>query len=269
MTETALEAGSLPDTEQPTETPETAAPDPSEKPDPNVTANGEKLDRQTRNWRALERDRDHWREMAMLHAKPSREAPPADDPEPADTVKTLADFEYDEAKFQKHIFEQAEKRSVAVARRELEQAREQEAAQRRVQSFKAREAEFAKTVEDYEEVAHYRANINAAMADVIRESDDGPALAYHLGKNPEIAEKIAQLPPIAAARELGMIEARLAFEREQAKAAKVSKAPPPPPKVDGVEAPTSVRVDTPEGDSLSDEEWVRRRNKQIERRRST
>lgn len=275
MPETANEAGSPPEvTAQPTETPEVAAPDPSEKPaDPNVTANGERLDRQTRNWRALETDRDHWRELALRFSQQPQASQPAA-PEPAKTepTKTLADFEYDESKYAEHLREtlrtSLSQEARAAAKAELAAERERQAAEARKAGYRTRVNEFAKTVEDFDEVAgNPRLAISPDMAEVIQESDDGPALAYYLGKNPDVADKIAQLPPKAAARELGKIEARLAFEREKAKSEKVSKAPPPPPKVDGTaEVPANVKPDSAESDSLSDQEWTRRRNKQLARR---
>lgn len=226
-----------------------------------------RLDELTRNWREAER-----REAALLALLQQNRTQPEATPRPAqdDKPKTLADFDYDEGKFQAHIFEQAERRSVEAARRELTAAQERDAAERRKSSFKSRSTEFAKTVEDFESVAYDRSlSISPDMAEVIQDSDDGPALLYHLGKNPDIAEKIAQLPPKAAARELGKIEARLAFEREKAKPNKVSGAPPPPPKVEGADPGNlSVKPDDPESDKLSDQEWARKRNKQLERRRS-
>lgn len=260
-------------------TPPTGQGQPDKATDPNVTANGEKLDRQTRNWRALERDRDHWREMALRMQPPSqqppapREAPPAN----ADQLKQLSDFEYDEGKYQRYLHDTLRSSITeevrAAIRTEISGERERQESERRRSSFRSRETEFAKTVNDYEDVARDRnLAISPDMADVIQESDDGPALLYHLGKNPDIAEKIAQLPAKAAARELGKIEARLAFERERAAEAKkkVSEAPPPPSRVEGAD-PGSLNVKPGDADSdkLSDEEWTRRRNKQIAKQRGS
>lgn len=264
MTETALEAGSHPEVvEQPTETPEVV-----EKPvDPNITANGEKLDRQTRNWRALETDRDHWRELALQYARPKQETPPA--PEPTETFdKTLADFNYDEGEYRAHLREEIRREAAEVARREVQQQHSRETARQRETSFKAREAEFAKTADDYHAIAHNPSlPITEGMAEAILESEDGPALAYYLGKNPDVTAKLAQLPPLVAAREIGKIEARLAFEREKPKEV-VSKAPPPPPKIEGAQPGNlNVKPDDPESDKLSDAEWTRQRNKQLARKK--
>jgi hypothetical protein len=86
-----------------------------------------------------------------------------------------------------------------------------------------------KTYSDYKEVME-EANdipITPEMAEAIKTSDLGADIAYHLAKNPEDAMRISQMPPMAAARELGRIESYLEYEKNQAKTTKVSKAPPP------------------------------------------
>lgn len=221
---------------------------------------GKRIDELTRNWRETERDRDYWRDLALRYTQ----QPKVETPAPQETkLKTLADFDYDEAKFQSYLFDEAQKRSVEAARRELEQERERQTKSQRLSSFKSREAEFAKSVEDYDAVVRNpHLPITEAMVEVIQESDDGPALAYHLGKNPDIAEKISKLPPIAAARELGKIEARLAYEREKAKEKPVvSKAPPPPPKVDASQP--AIEKDP---DEMSTDEWLKWRQKQLRKK---
>lgn len=228
---------------------------------------GKKIDKLTKNWRETERERDYWREQALQKQReqpPEPVAPPVEAP-----LKTEADFDYDTAKYQQYLFAESERRATAAAKRELQAERDRQIKAQRDASFASRSKEFAKTVDDFDEVVKSDyLTITPDMAEVIKESDDGPALAYHLGKNPDVAAKIAQLPPIVAARELGKIEARLAFAREQAKDKPVSKAPPPPPRVEGTNPATSVKPDSPESDNaLSDAEWTRLRNKQASRRR--
>lgn len=226
---------------------------------------GKRIDELTRNWREAER-----REAALLEMLKTREQPKADPvPVQSEAIKTLADFEFDDAKYQAYIFETAQKRSVEAARRELEAERERRTKAQRDASFQVRSQEFAKTAEDYEDVTirNVRLPITDAMAEVIKESEEGPALFYHLGKNPDVAAKIAQLPPIVAARELGKIEAKLAFEREKAKEKPVSKAPQPAPKIEGGNPAFTIKPDSADSDALSDEDWTRLRNKQVSRRR--
>ena len=239
--------------------PSPAADEHSESDAPKSKGVQKRLDELTRNWRETERDRDHWRDLALRNnaPQPKQEAPQED------KLKTLADFEYDDAKFQAYVFEQAEKRSVNAAKRALKEEQELTTKKQRFESYRSKESEFAKTVEDYHDAINsLNAELVQGVAEAIVESDDGPALLYHLAKNREIAAQLAKLSPIAAAKELGRIEARLATERERAKAEKVSKAPPPPPKVEA----NDPAIDK-DPDQMTTEEWVKWREKQISKRR--
>lgn len=258
----AIESASPPDPapveEKPVETVE---------PDPNVTANGEKLDRQTRNWRALERDRDHWREVALQHLKPQQESPPA--PKEPEKVKTLADFNYDEAEYAAYVRTGSAAEAVKAARAEIEKAAAERERQKRQDAFAARERDFAKKNPDYMEVTRDASvPISTELAAAIIESDDGPELAYYLAKNVEVAEALVNLPERALAREIGRIEARLAYERKAAEEAKkrVSRAPAPPPTLDGVDATVDVQPGQPGAEKLDGDVWLKRREKQVRNR---
>jgi hypothetical protein len=218
----------------------------------------------TRNYRETERERDYLRqELERLRTQPVQKS----EPEPAG--KSLADFDYDERKYQSYLFSQAEQRAVQAAEKRLKEESERASTQRRQSEFARREEKFAKGVEDYHEVTRSEAlPITPAMSEVIAESDEGPALAYYLGKNLPIAESIARLSPLAAARELGRIEAKLLAERAAAKKPQVSKAPPPPPKIEGAgDGSTKVSPDSPDSDKLSTSEWMKAREKQLNRKR--
>lgn len=61
--------------------------------------------------------------------------------------------------------------------------------------------------------------ITPAMAEAIMDSEHGPEVAYHLGKNPAEAARIANLNPVSQARELGRIEALVSQARQAPKPA--------------------------------------------------
>jgi len=188
-----------------------------------------RIDELTRRRYDAERDRDYWREQAM------RAQPPPPKPDPvveSPAGKTLADFAYDEAKYQAHLFGEARKQAVQAAREELTKEQQTVTHTERVAAHQEREADYAKDLPDYFEIAHY-APISGPMAETIMESQNGPAIAYHLGKNPRIAAQIARLPPLQQAREIGRIEATLSVKP---KAPTVSAAPPPAPKIAGSDA---------------------------------
>ena len=260
-----------PVTPEVTEAPAESSPAKAEsRPDEAVDKVRSRIDELTRYRREAERraeraerEADQWREQALR----TTQQPKATEPEPS--AKTLADFEFDETKYQSYLFSEAEKRAVAAAEKRIREQQDQEKTVRRKSEFEKRESDYSKSVEDYIEVTRNPSvPITSDMAQVIAESEDGPALAYYLGKNVEIAERIAQLSPLAAAREMGRIEAKLAAERERAKEKTVSKAPPPTPKLDAAESGESVKPDSAESDrAMSDAEWVRRRNLQEKARR--
>jgi len=91
-------------------------------------------------------------------------------------------------------------------------------------SFRDKEDEAREKYPDYEKVA-YTAPISDLMAEVIKASDIGPDLAYHLGMNPDEAERIASLAPLLQARELGKLEIKLASAPTEK--VKASNAPAP------------------------------------------
>jgi len=215
---------------------------------------GKRIDELTRNWRETERDRDYWREMAITTRPP--EAPkPVETP----TDKTLADFNYDEVAYRKHIVTVARTEAVQAAKEELKREREEGYASERDADFADREDKYLKDAPDYMEVTRSpRLTITESMAETIKDSEHGPAIAYHLGKNPALAAQIARLPALQQAREIGRIEAKLTA----APPPKVSEAPPPAPKIDAVDP-----VIEKDHDKMTDAEWLAWRNKQLARQR--
>lgn len=221
-----------------------------------------RIDELTRRRYDAERERDYWREHAQRaqESKPEPAAPI----EPAVVGKTLADFAYDESKYQSYLFEQAESRAVKAAEAVLSKKQTETARFQTVTAHKEREAEFAKKVPDYFEIAHY-APITDSMAEIIMDSENSAELAYHLGKNRQVALNLSRLSPLQQARELGRLEAKLAAKPTPAA---ISGAPPPAPRLEGASSHGGLpKADAPESDKLSDVEWTRLRNKQIAKQR--
>lgn len=78
-------------------------------------------------------------------------------------------------------------------------------------AYAERVSQFEADHPDYEDVVMSDdLKISAAMSQVILEAEDGPAIAYHLGQNPDVAERLAKLSPAQAALEIGKISTRLA-----------------------------------------------------------
>jgi hypothetical protein len=177
---------------------------------------------------------------------------------------TLAQFDYDEAKYLAAVQEYTDARLEEKLNARLTEREQLSEKEKLTKSFLAREAEFSKATPDYKEkVYDPTLQITPVMAEVIAQSDEGPAIAYHLANNPELASQIARLSPMAAAREIGRIEAGLAKPPKP----KVSTAPPPPPKVDDALDEVDVRPGDPDSDKLSDAEWMKKREKELRNRK--
>lgn len=241
---------------KPTAEPAPAVKDPDEAVTQGVRS---RIDELTRYRREAERERDYWREIA----EKSREAKP---PEPIVEVpaKTLAEFGYDESKYQAYLFGEAQNRSVKAARAELDAEREREVLASLQADHADREAKYAETVPDYYDLVHKAPNdggpaISDTMAQTIMESENGPQIAHHLAKNPRLARQIYALPPLRQALEIGKMEAKLS---QAPPAPKVSQAPPPAAKLAPVEGSTDKKVE-----DMTDLEFAKMRRRQIAQRR--
>lgn len=131
-----------------------------------------------------------------------------------------------------------------LTEREVRAKREAQARQQNEQQEKFRERlhKGAEKYPDFEEVAlSADVPMSEAMAYAIADSDSSADIAYHLGKNPQEAARIAALPPWAAAREIGKIEDRIAAA--PAPNATTTAAPKPIRTVAGTNAPRAVDLD--------------------------
>lgn len=179
----------------------------------------ERIDELTRKAGEKEREAAYWRGVAEA-AKPKAE--PEAPKEAPGKPKADAYASYDE-------YIDALTDWKIEQRDQTREARQKAEAQ--AATWQSRATEAKATLTDFDEVLqNSTAPMNQAMADVIRESEHGPVLAYHLAKNPAEAGRIAQLSPLAAARELGRLEATLSAPKPKP-AQRVTSAPTPPTTV--------------------------------------
>ena len=175
--------------------------------------------------------------------------------------KTLADFDFDEAKYQEYANKVAQQNAADAVRAE-QQAAEQA---RRVEQFAAREAAFAPTVPDYRiATSDPTLPISPDMAEVIQGAEKGPEIAYYFAKNREEAALIARLPLVEAAMEIG----RIAATKLVAPPKPEKKPPEPPAKIAAKSTPRKIASNTPESDNLSDAEYYRREEARLAKKRA-
>lgn len=155
----------------------------------------ERIDELTRQRREAERQAEYWKARAEQKV----------DPDSLDYEEGLAE------RFSQRI------------RREQADTAKETAGQLATEAFNYRETIAREKFADYDTVTRNpNVAITSAMAEIIRDSDVGPDIAYHLGKNPAEAAQIAALSPTRQAVELGKLEVRIS-------APKALPAQPPAP----------------------------------------
>ena len=184
-------------------------------------------------------------EVAVLEAPAPELEPTAVAPEPVietEPARTYTQEEFDAlAAKQRHVYEKnlareqrkwereqtqrqseqqtltepaTEPNAVLQKAEELVAAREAAKQQSQVlESYHEREEEARGKYDDFEQVAYNpKLTITGVMAETIQSSDVGPEIAYYLGSNPKDADRISKLSPLAQAKEIGKIEAKLASD---------------------------------------------------------
>lgn len=114
--------------------------------------------------------------------------------------------------------------------REIEQQRDiQQKNAERVAGFNERAIAVRQANPDFDAVLQSAAvNVSQAVMETILESDDGPAVAYHLAKHPTELYRLNAMSERQQVLELGRISARLSAKVPERK---VTQAPPPAPAV--------------------------------------
>ena len=193
---------------------------------------GKRLAREQRKW-----EREQSQRLAEQQAKPT--AAPDLAPEQFETYE-----DYAEALAERKAHD-------LLARRDAE--KQQKAF---LEAYSEREEAARDKYDDFEQVA-YNPNlpVTDVMAQTIQASDNGPDVIYYLGSNPSEARRIAQLPPILQAREIGKIEVKLSAEPP---VRKTSNAPAPiapvTPRSNG--APRYDTTDPRSTKSMTTSEWI-------------
>ena len=127
--------------------------------------------------------------------------------------------------------------------------------------WEAAQETFREEYPDYDVVARNPTlPVSQAMADVLMELDNGPEVLYHLGKNPELAAKLAGLNDRKASIELARVSERLTTQVKRE-----SSAPKP---IEPVKSTGAANAD-PLSDKLSAEQWLKNRQKQVHERRAS
>ena len=199
---------------------------------------------------------------AIAPAAAPASAPAAPAADASDKPPTLEEHNFDPVALAdaqaKWLEKQVDKR-VAAAMTGVQAKQASEAV--RVQ-FESRVEAFAKAHSDFSTVVSNPAlpALNSAAARSVALSEQGPAIIYHLGKNPDLAARISRMPVEQQLVQIGRLEAQLApaaappppaTTTKPTRQKSVTSAPPPPAPVP---AGSAVSKDP---STMSMDEWVR------------
>ena len=143
---------------------------------------------------------------------------------------TLEDFDYDEAAFaeaktkrliQQHIPKAVAKIEKERIDRELSKAKAERSSKFSERVKKLDITDYAETITALSESVVLPVDVIEAIQDI----ENGPEVAYYLGKNIDKASKLSEMRPTRAALEVGKISASLESVSKQKK--KITKAPTP------------------------------------------
>lgn len=162
-------------------------------------------------------------EQAMRGNQP---APAAEQPDAEPKREQYANYDDWVAALAEHRAAKRAEKIIAdrfgqVHQQQTDFAQQQEVMRLRNQ-FAARQQDFAKKNADYFDVVQTEdVRIPNEAAAFLHTMEDAPAVIYHMAKNPEVAQRLWNEPPIRQAMLLGELSAQLKTPP------KVSNAPPP------------------------------------------
>jgi hypothetical protein len=194
---------------------------------------GKRLAREQRKW-----EREQTLKLADLEAKRT----PAPAPPAPDDFTTAA--EYAEALAERKAQELVRQRETAQQQAKL------------LEAYHEKEEDARGRYDDFEQVAYNPSlPVTDVMAQTIQASEIGPDLIYWLGSNPKESKRIADLPPILQAKEIGKIEAKLAAD-PPVKKTSTAPAPIAPVTARSTSSPAYDTTDPRSVKAMSTSEWI-------------
>ena len=133
-------------------------------------------------------------------------------------------FEYAEA-----LAEWTAEKAINDRQEAENKAKDQEKRDKAIKTWTKRVEEFKSTVSDFDDMVQSSdVTVSDDVRDAIIDSEFGPQILYALAENDKIANKLNELSPAAAMREIGKLEAK--FERQAERAARKAAEPEEAPK---------------------------------------
>lgn len=255
-----------------TDKPEETETEESEKDKPRRKGGIQKrVDKLTQRVSAAQAEAEYWKREALKNAAAQKEAPKPDAASPTEAAQgkpKADDFDTHEAYVEALTDWKVGQAEAKRAERETKSRMETEAQRldrehaERIQSFRSKHDDFDELLQ--EGLSDVPAS--PALEQVIKSSDVGPELLYELAKDPAEAARIARLPAMSLAREIGKLEARITSKASSEKNPEPKKITNAPKPLTPVNARGGKTEKSPE--EMSYQEFKKWREGQLKTRRS-
>lgn len=192
-------------------------------------------------------------ELNARQAAPQAAAPATAAPAPQsnanDPAPTLDKFDFDTAKWAEAHAAWSQRQIDRGVSAGIERLQAQHSAAAAQATFQQRTDAFKQTAPDFDVVVANPAlpPLHPTAARLVVTNEKGPAIVYHLAKNPEMLARIARLTPEQQAMAIGRIEASINTPKTVAARPtqkNVTKAPAPPKQVPAGSSPGRNPNDT-------------------------
>lgn len=220
---------------------------------------------------AKEQETEYWKQQALKGASESTKAPKVETSKPAAADgKPKADAFDTHSEYVEALTDWKTEQKLNERDQRLERSKLQIEQEKVVKSYNDRVKIFSEKTEDFQEVLAEVDDIpiSPAIREILLTSENGPELAYELAKNREEYVRVCKLPPLAAAREMGKIEARMSpktSEGTKQETKKITQAPKPLEPVKAGKGSASKSIFDP---TLSQSEYEKLRREQMKRRQA-
>lgn len=238
-TDESLEADASETTEDESSNEETEAKEESE----TATAEGEtseekpkrksgfqkRVDKLNKKLSFAEQQAEYWRQQAMSKGPAKTEPETTTAKNSVDPSKPKPDQFETHDLYVEALTDWKLEQKLSAKEQELKEKQVKTEVQTKIEQHTDRVNKFKKAHEDFDDVLDNVSEIPLSMTvrESIVDSENGPDLMYELAKNPKELDRICKLGPIAAAREIGKIEARLSKPSETSLKKLTSNAPAP------------------------------------------
>ena len=193
---------------------------------------------------------------AQLLEQQLNEARQATQTQKAEGEPTLAQFDYDPEKYAeakaKFATEKTQRDLTAKQQQDFQRVQQQQLRT----SWNEKVARAEDKYDDFDQVVG-DLEPNSPFVAALMKVDNGEDVAYHLGKNPKEASKIAEMYPLDQVLQIALLSAKLSAKPAEPKTPSKAPAPIAPLKGNSPTAPTGPT------EEMDLKQWMKMRNKQV------